>query len=272
MPDAAPTAVEWTGVVLAGGRSSRLGHDNARAPVAGRSLLDHVLSTIPPDVPCIVVGPDPQSTIRPVAIATEAEPDGGPVSGLLCGLELVTTPIVVVLAADMPFAGAITISLATSLAESAEEIEAIVPVDTTGRRQLLCGAYRVDALRRAFAELGPPHGRPMRELVERLIVVERPVDEHPKSTLLDVDTREDLESARRSVIHHTMTGAQPMTDWVTAVTEALGINPASVDIDAILDVARESAHGVERPAAPVSTYLMGYAVASAWIPKRRQRG
>lgn len=51
-----------------------------------------------------------------------------------------------------------------------------------------------------------------------------------------------------------------MSDWTAAVAQALGI-PDDVDIDAILDVAREAAHGVERPAAPVSTYLMGYAVA-----------
>ncbi|MDI1289630.1 MAG: DUF6457 domain-containing protein, partial [bacterium] len=29
----------------------------------------------------------------------------------------------------------------------------------------------------------------------------------------------------------------------------------------ILDVARDAAHAVERPAAPVTTYLMGFAVA-----------
>ncbi len=51
-----------------------------------------------------------------------------------------------------------------------------------------------------------------------------------------------------------------MSDWTAAAAQALGI-PDDVDIDAILDVAREAAHGVERPAAPVSTYLMGYAVA-----------
>jgi hypothetical protein len=36
----------------------------------------------------------------------------------------------------------------------------------------------------------------------------------------------------------------------------------ALDIDAILDVARDAAHGVDRPAAPVTTYLLGAAVAA----------
>ena len=33
------------------------------------------------------------------------------------------------------------------------------------------------------------------------------------------------------------------------------------DVEAILDAAKAAAHNVEHPAAPVTTYLMGYAVA-----------
>lgn len=56
-----------------------------------------------------------------------------------------------------------------------------------------------------------------------------------------------------------------MKDWVTAASAALGISP-DVNVDEILDVARDAAHAVERPAAPVTTYLMGYAVANGMSP------
>lgn len=49
--------------------------------------------------------------------------------------------------------------------------------------------------------------------------------------------------------------------WATTLNAALGLN-AEVDVTAILDVARDAAHAVDRPAAPVSTYLLGYAVAT----------
>jgi hypothetical protein len=51
-----------------------------------------------------------------------------------------------------------------------------------------------------------------------------------------------------------------MDQWIDAVRAELGIS-TPVDIDAILDVARVAAHGVARPAAPVTTYLLGIAVA-----------
>ena len=49
-------------------------------------------------------------------------------------------------------------------------------------------------------------------------------------------------------------------DWVVAAREALGLT-AEVDVALLLDVAREAAHAVARPAAPVTTYLLGLAVA-----------
>jgi hypothetical protein len=51
-----------------------------------------------------------------------------------------------------------------------------------------------------------------------------------------------------------------MDDWITAACLDLGISPP-VNIPEILDLARDAAHNVERPAAPISTYLLGYAVA-----------
>lgn len=51
-----------------------------------------------------------------------------------------------------------------------------------------------------------------------------------------------------------------MDEWIDAVRTELGID-TDVDVDAILDVARVAAHGVARPAAPVTTFLLGFAVA-----------
>ncbi|MEI9907641.1 MAG: DUF6457 domain-containing protein [Actinomycetota bacterium] len=51
-----------------------------------------------------------------------------------------------------------------------------------------------------------------------------------------------------------------MKEWIEAVQKELGLS-VSLDVDSILDVARDAAHTIERPAAPVTTFLMGYAVA-----------
>jgi len=50
-----------------------------------------------------------------------------------------------------------------------------------------------------------------------------------------------------------------LDDWVQAVCAELGIESGDVHRDLILDVARDVAHGVTRPAAPLTAYIMGLA-------------
>jgi Domain of unknown function (DUF6457) len=52
-----------------------------------------------------------------------------------------------------------------------------------------------------------------------------------------------------------------LDSWTAAVCEAVGLSPLTKDEQRIvLDLARDVAHGVLRPAAPVSAYLLGLAV------------
>src|SRR5687767_4698086 len=57
-------------------------------------------------------------------------------------------------------------------------------------------------------------------------------------------------------------GRVNLHDWIDELCDALDLE-VEVDEALILDVAREAAHRVERPAAPVSTFLLGYASALA---------
>ena len=47
--------------------------------------------------------------------------------------------------------------------------------------------------------------------------------------------------------------------WVAELAAALDVDPGALDRDLVLDVARDAAHGVARPAAPLTTFLVGYA-------------
>jgi Domain of unknown function (DUF6457) len=49
-------------------------------------------------------------------------------------------------------------------------------------------------------------------------------------------------------------------EWVGAACAELGIEPARVNVRLVLDLARVAAHQVERPAAPLTAYLLGLAV------------
>ena len=51
-----------------------------------------------------------------------------------------------------------------------------------------------------------------------------------------------------------------LDNWIAAVCDELDLSPADIDPKAVLDVARDVAHNVVRPGAPVTAYLMGVAV------------
>jgi hypothetical protein len=48
--------------------------------------------------------------------------------------------------------------------------------------------------------------------------------------------------------------------WVDELCAELGVD-TDVDVSAILDLARDAAHQVDRPAAPLTTFVVGYAAA-----------
>lgn len=231
---------DFSVIVLTGGRSIRLGRDKATAVLAGQRMIDRLLAQLP-EVPVVVVGPDPG--VAGVLVTREDPPGGGPAAGIGAGLEVVSTEWVAVVAADMPFAVPMLMGLP-------QERDAVVPV-ADGQPQPLCAWYRVAAL----PDLRP--GMSMRQVLAGLDVAY--VEVSPQ-LVADIDTPAELAAAQRAL---TIMGG--MEQWVDAVKAELGLD-SDVDVALILDVAKDAAHGVQRPAAPVSTYLLGLAVGAGADP------
>jgi hypothetical protein len=57
-----------------------------------------------------------------------------------------------------------------------------------------------------------------------------------------------------------------LEDWTVAVCTELGIDQAVADVGTVLDLARDVAHQVARPAAPLTAYLVGVAVGRGESP------
>lgn len=279
---ATPSTVTWTAIVLTGGGSRRMGRDKATLTWHGRRLLDHVLdavtSTIPAPTEVIVVGP--RATV-PDALGVhwrrEDPPGGGPVAAIGAALPAISGDWAAVIATDMPLI-AETLEALVRAAEAAEDVEALLPVDNGDRPQPLCALYRTSALRRAadavVAERGSLSGASMRSLTAHLTV--SPLDVERPELVLDLDRPEDLTAAsavlagaradvaprRTDIIEGTddeRTIVDTTDEWLAEVSAALGLD-GTVDTEAVLDVTRDVAHGIARPAAPLTAYLLGVAV------------
>lgn len=63
--------------------------------------------------------------------------------------------------------------------------------------------------------------------------------------------------------------ANALSEWVTAVVQQLGLEGAldnATTVDMVLDLTSDVAHGVSRPAAPVTAFLVGVAAGRADDP------
>ncbi|WP_371238676.1 NTP transferase domain-containing protein [Streptomyces pimonensis] len=247
----------YDAVVLAGGAARRLGGvDKPGVRVGGRALLDRVLTACA-DARTTVVVADPRPTERPVVWAREEPPGGGPLAALAAGLRHTTADQVLVVSADLPFLGYRTVrGLLTSLRHGAAD--GVLLTDSDGRDQPLVAAYRAGPLRRGLAALTGRHGEltglPLRRLTGSLGLT-RTSD--PVASF-DCDTWDDIATARARIREH----GHVLDEWISAVKDELGID-LDVDTGVLLDLARDAAHGVARPAAPLTTFLVGYAAARA---------
>lgn len=55
----------------------------------------------------------------------------------------------------------------------------------------------------------------------------------------------------------------PLEDYLATLAVSLGLPPGEIDVTALLDLARDAAHGVARPSAPLTTFLVGLAAGRA---------
>ncbi|HVM39138.1 MAG TPA: NTP transferase domain-containing protein, partial [Acidimicrobiia bacterium] len=153
------------GMLLTGGRSTRLGVDKASVDVGGTTLAERAVATLASTCrPCVEVGPGH----TPWLAVVEDPPGAGPLAALAAGgaalRGLGHHGPAVVLAVDMPFVDA---DLVTTLAAHPSP-DSVVPV-ANGRRQVLCARWSGEALAVA-AVLVSEGRRAVRDLLDEVPV------------------------------------------------------------------------------------------------------
>ena len=184
-------------VVLAGGRGTRLGGtDKPGLIVGGQTLLSAVVSAVTSAGAdrIVVVGPERMGAGGRVRYAPEDPPGRGPVAALACGLEQVSAPVIVLLAADLPFLRPAHVTrLVTALA--AQQAPGVVLLDDSARLQWLVSGWLAAGLRCALDRYqGSSLGGLLGPLDPVLLPDETAAGEPP--AWLDCDTAGDLRRAR----------------------------------------------------------------------------
>lgn len=184
------------GVVLAGGKSRRMGADKATLPFGEATLLERVVHRVKACChPVFVVLSRPGSYPHlGLSVLVDRWPGLGPLAGLDVGLRACPEEYAAVVACDLPF---VKPRFLRGLARQAKGADAAVPV--TDRPHPLCAVYRrrVADVAELLLRAG---GGSLRDLLARVQVhyvpeeVLRRWDPHLES-LVNVNTPEDYAQA-----------------------------------------------------------------------------
>lgn len=222
MTPAGPT--RHAAIVLAGGRSERMGEDKAALAWEGATLLERSVRELS-GIGVVVVVRAPGQRLPPLhaaAIVTDdAHPDRGPLQGLASGLRAVGAGATAfVCAVDMPLMDA---AFATRVLAALDAgADAAVPV-VGGRLQPLAAAYRSEAADRA-EELLAAGGRSLMALLDLLVV--RRLDDLPGAAeaVRNVNTPAELEAARQASREKRTT--EPAAPSSSSPSQASAVAPA----------------------------------------------
>lgn len=187
-----------TGLVLAGGRSSRFGRDKLAERIDGRTLLANAIDGVTPASTEILVIAAPGATLAvPARVTLIHDPVAfeGPLAGVAAGLRAARGSIVLVVGGDMPtLVGAVIESMLVAL--DAPGVDAVV-LDHDGRARPLPLALRREPALAAADRLLADGERRLRALSEALVAIVIPeptwraLDPYGM-TVRDIDTPADL--------------------------------------------------------------------------------
>lgn len=187
--------------ILAGGRGSRLGGvDKASLEVGGQTLLDRVLAAVQPlaDEVLAIVNDERLRGDPRLTLVHDPEPHAGVLPALLAALETARSPLLLLVACDMPFVDQRVIQL---LLDAVADHDVAIPI-VGGIAQPMLAVYRVAPCRRAIAAALARGGRRMISFLEdvrthRVTEDElRAIDTSLRS-FFNVNTPAELEEARR---------------------------------------------------------------------------
>ncbi len=113
-----------TGVLLAGGKSRRMGQDKAGLLLAGKSLFDRSLELLQHFFSTVIIAGDRPDLVRPELPAIADIYPGSALGGLHTGLQAATTEWIFVAPCDMPYPD---LRIAQRLLENRNGFDAVVP-------------------------------------------------------------------------------------------------------------------------------------------------
>lgn len=138
------TTPKVTGIVLAGGRSSRMGEDKSLMKLNGKALVEYSIDALRPLCNKVIISSgNPAYDFTGCEVWPDELPEQAPIIGIYSCLKRSETELNIILSCDIPLMS--TSMIGFLLAKSAA-YDITVPVHENGQIEPLCGIYKKSSL------------------------------------------------------------------------------------------------------------------------------
>lgn len=184
--------MEVTGLILAGGLSSRFGTDKAEALYCGRTFIRIAYDLLKSTCGEVVIsGTDHQMKVHGITCLPDIVPFGGPMAGIATAVSQLTSQWLLIVPCDMPLLTPGIIN--ANIKEARATGRTAVWKDESGKLQpfpMLLN--RADAAR-AIAQLGQPAGLSIKALLQHLPYTAIPIPQDQLQYFGNINTQPEFE-------------------------------------------------------------------------------
>lgn len=139
-------AEDATAIVLAGGRSRRMGTDKSMLPVDGRPMIEHICRQLRGTFTRVLISANDTAKFSFLGLDVVADrvPDQGPLMAVASALDASQSDLNLIVSCDVP---RIKLAVVRRMLAEADGADLVVPITSDGKEQPLFAVYRKSALR-----------------------------------------------------------------------------------------------------------------------------
>jgi len=134
------TENQLTGIILSGGKSSRMGTVKGLAKFQGKPLISYAIKALEPIVDTIIIGANSELAYKEFGfdIVEDELKNIGPIGGILSTLRYSKTANNIILSCDMPY---VRTDLLSYLYQNGKDYDVVVAAHGDNKLEPLCGFY-----------------------------------------------------------------------------------------------------------------------------------
>lgn len=188
--------MDVTGIILAGGKSSRMGADKGMQSLCGKPLISYTIKVLSELCSTILISTSSDAYLSfGYKIVADEIPGIGPMGGIYSALKQSKTEKNLVLSCDLPF---VSKELLTYILENSEGFQVAVPWQGEQHYEPLCGFYNLSILDQMNTFIQNRNYK-LPDLFETVrinrLVINNKSDFYSEDLFLNVNSKHDLATA-----------------------------------------------------------------------------